>query len=516
MRCFFSSTNRHFLLMHIFLWVLNFSASETHAFVASDSLFTVASSSEMLKPCADIEKKDGFSCLSLFANHLVSNSLNIKAADRDMKAAYLESRKKLLQFNPELEFSEFSSNSTNRDFNPVSGLEEDYKSDRRGNTFGLKQQTPIGTTRISMEKSDTQFTGSTKLYFESLYFSIESGLLRRDSRIMALENGMARTYYSVEEAKNASVKLDTLYQGFSALFDRILISQNAAFKKKNLDFYKTIVDEAIVKLDNGLGSELDLKQAKMRLSLAETALHESNLSLKEADRNLGIILSSSEWDKSMANFDLHDLIKIIPGEFDFEKTWSVAMQTRPDLRIIHSQLKLQQQNLSLASEKSKPNIVATARTGRQGRSGDPGLASSKPDKNWDVMLSWNTVVGHRSEKLNRRIERERLEALKKRYIQTEEKSRGGLKNAIERLEFNKQNLCALRDAASLSGDVLEGQKINFQLGSISLLDMARYQSDYEEACLSVIRAEAALVMSWLRYLYETGELCNRFDSVKND
>jgi len=60
---------------------------------------------------------------------------------------------------------------------------------------------------------------------------------------------------------------------------------------------------------------------------------------------------------------------------------------------------------------------------------------------------------------------------------------------------------------------LEGQRLNFQLGKTSLLDLSRYQEDHQQACLSVIRAEAELVLSWLNLLAETGTLVTRFRLV---
>lgn len=450
--------------------------------------------------------------LQSFAAELINNSRQIQASSNDLEAAELESRRRRLSFNPTVDISEFSSKATDRSYNPNTGLEVDYSTDRKGTIINLRQPTPIGVARISMEKSESVFTGNATMYFESLNFILETGLLRRDSKLMALENQMAHSYYSIEKARAESVSLDVLMQGFGALFDRLIAHRNMAFKERNLAFYQTMVDEAQVKLDNGLGSELDLKQAKMRLTLAQTTLHESRLVFEEADRRVGVIIGRSNWNRENAEFEPSELK--IPDDVTFEDSLAIALSNRPDVRILGAQLKLQQQNRAMAAEKSKPNLVASVRQGRQGRSVDSSLAASKPDKSWNLMLTWSTTIGHRPERLTSRIEDQRLQALEKRFDDTLEKTRGDLEDAVERLIFHRSNLLALKESAKLSQEVLEGQQTNFQLGTVSLLDLSRYQSEYEESELAVIRAEVALVLSWIRLMHVTGELFHHFLPVE--
>ena len=81
-----------------------------------------------------------------------------------------------------------------------------------------------------------------------------------------------------------------------------------------------------------------------------------------------------------------------------------------------------------------------------------------------------------------------------------------LADALERLEFHRSNLALLKDSEKLSAEVLEGQQLNFQLGKISLLDLTRYQQEFDNASLAVIQGEARLILEWLRLHYETGTL----------
>ncbi len=50
--------------------------------------------------------------------------------------------------------------------------------------------------------------------------------------------------------------------------------------------------------------------------------------------------------------------------------------------------------------------------------------------------------------------------------------------------------------------------MNFQLGKISLLDLTRYQQEFNNASLAVVQGESRLMMSWLDLLYESGTLAS--------
>jgi outer membrane protein TolC len=50
--------------------------------------------------------------------------------------------------------------------------------------------------------------------------------------------------------------------------------------------------------------------------------------------------------------------------------------------------------------------------------------------------------------------------------------------------------------------------LNFQLGKISLLDLTRYQQEFNNASLAVVQGESRLMMSWLDLLYESGTLAS--------
>jgi outer membrane protein TolC len=72
--------------------------------------------------------------------------------------------------------------------------------------------------------------------------------------------------------------------------------------------------------------------------------------------------------------------------------------------------------------------------------------------------------------------------------------------------FYRKNLDSLKASEKLAAEVLEGQRLNFQLGKISLLDLTRYQQDFNNASIAVVQGESRLIMSWLELLFETGIL----------
>lgn len=446
--------------------------------------------------------------LQSFALEVLNSSHRLKAVSKDSEAAKLEMQRSRLNFNPEVSVTHFSSKASDKTFNPLTGLEEDYSTDRQGVNINLSQPTQIGNAQVNIEKSNTDFGSGSRIYFESLDLILESGLIRRDANINRLERKMASSRYNIEKAREDSAILDTLMQSFEALFSRLIALRNLQFRTRNIKFYQTMLDEAQIKLENGLGSKLDLRQAQMRLTLAKTALHESELSFKEADRQIDLLLGDPDWDRKHGDFSAGNLP--VNQSYDINELLSSALKNRPDMKIINTQLQLQDQNFSLAHERSRPNLVARFVNRRQGRSADSSIAANKGDKSWNLAVTWSTKIGHRPERLTKRIEEKRLSALNERLIAAIDRTETEVINAIKRFKFNQSNLTALKNSALLSQEVLEGQQINFQSGSISLLDLSRYQTEFEEAEMSALRAEAVLALSWIHLLYVSGELRNVF------
>ncbi|MFZ5949075.1 MAG: TolC family protein, partial [Candidatus Rifleibacteriota bacterium] len=110
------------------------------------------------------------------------------------------------------------------------------------------------------------------------------------------------------------------------------------------------------------------------------------------------------------------------------------------------------------------------------------------------------------EKIDFTREKEAVKAFKAQLDQKRDDVRIAVTQAFERLMFYRKNLSALQSSEKLAAEVLEGQRLNFQLGKVSLLDLTRYQQDYNSASLAVAQGESRYIMSWLELLFETGQL----------
>ncbi len=444
--------------------------------------------------------------LASFAELIASSSATILATGHDLEASRNSAMQQKMGFRPLLRVDEGSSKSSNRNYNTLTGIDEDYTTKRKGSTVSLQQRTPIGTARLDFERSRTEYTTAQASFFSSAYMTLETGLLRRDSRMLTLEKQISRSGWLTEKERFDSVLLDTLMSGCNMLLDRLLAEQNLLFRERNLIFYQKMLEEANVKLENGLGSELDRKQAEMRLTMAETDLEQSRLSLEEADRQIGVLLASSTWNHDLASFTPGELAAAVPPEFSPEALTDVALKKRPDIRMIRVQLETQKKSVSLAREKAKPNVSSSLRWGRQGRATDQEMARDMRDKSWDVLIGYETTLGPRPEKLEKRAEQERLNALEDRFGLSCDAARKAVIDKADRLKFQLKNLADLKQSKALSAEILEGQRLNFQLGKVSLLDLLKYQSDFEASCLAEIQGETALVRYWLQLQYEIGQL----------
>ncbi|PKL48685.1 MAG: hypothetical protein CVV42_08565 [Candidatus Riflebacteria bacterium HGW-Riflebacteria-2] len=443
-----------------------------------------------------------------FAGRVVDGNRSLLAAGHELESSLADKQRALADFSPQFNYTADSSKSANRSFNSVTGFEEDYSTRRHGGAAALVQKTPLGRISYEYSQSKTEYTSSQSSYFRSIYLGWQTGLLRNDARVNALDRRLAHAAYSMSEAQTDSVLLDVLLDSLHNLFDRIVTARNEALKKQNTSFYATLVEEAEIKLNTGIGSELDLKQASMRLQQAETGNEEIALALRDNDRSLASRLGHSAWDPEMASFPLELVLQSIPEKLSVEDLLETALVNRPDWRVYESQHNLQRTNVEKLRELSRPDLSAQMRWGKQGRSFDIDSANEMPDKNWDVSVAYSFSFGPEAEKLNLASQRHKLKAFEERMRQKRADIIISVTQTFERFEFYLRNLVSLKASQKLSAEVLDGQRLNFQLGKVTLLDLTRYQQDFDNASLAVVQGESRLITEWLRLLYETGTLAH--------
>lgn len=446
--------------------------------------------------------------IAKFALEIVNSNRRLLESSHELEGSMLEKHKALAAFSPKFSYSMDRSKSANRDYNSITGIEEDYSTRRNGINSSISQRTPLGQLSYDYSQSRTDYTSSNASYFSSLYLSWRAGLFRNDFRLNSLERKMIHSSYEISNAQTDSLLLDVLLKSLQSLFSRMITAKNETLKKQNLSFYATLVEEAKIKLKNGMGSELDLKQASMRYQQAETGGEETELALREFDRKLGTQFGNLNWDRSLASFSLDPVIDSIPENLNQKEMLETAFKCRPDYKLIESQYKLRKAAFARARELSRPDISARLRWGKQGRSLDKKMAADMNDKSWDVAVSYNTSFGPDADKIDFSIQKETLKAFEARLEQKKDDVRVALVQAYERLLFYRKNLKSLKASEKLSAEVLEGQRLNFQLGKISLLDLTRYQQDFDNASISVVQGESRFIMSWFELLFEAGILAS--------
>jgi outer membrane protein TolC len=249
----------------------------------------------------------------------------------------------------------------------------------------------------------------------------------------------------------------------------------------------------------------------MRQRQAETGLFEIERSINGYERQIAAKLGDLTWDKEIVNFTFEDVLSEVPNTIDSNRLIKTAFEMRPDFRVIERQYLRQKSLLEKARLLRRPDLSALAKWGKQGRGFSENEAKEMNDKSWSVGLVYNISFGPEPSNLDFYSQKEKLLAFEARIAQKRDEVIIAVNESQERLEFYKKNLELLRASEKLASEVLDGQKLNFQLGKISLLDLTVYQQDYDNAGISLIQGEARLIQEWLALLYETGELSRYLD-----
>lgn len=444
--------------------------------------------------------------LARFAARLVEKNQRLSAARHGLRAARHEMGRQKAAFQARVDVQTMTGKSANRVYNTVTGIDEDYSTRRTGQTMGLGRRTRFGEGRLELERSRTDYTGSGASHFQSAYLAWETPLLQRPWKIYDVEFSRTEYPFQAERIRYDQVVQEVCLEGLRLIIERQVSLQHLAFLSRNLTFYQRMVEEAEIKLKSGLGSELDLKQARLRMQLAENRQREVALGLEEVARRLVVLMHDPEWEAEVASLSTGALVALVPASFSATAALEDARRQKPGLAQLTLERKQLEQDLAEAREKDKPAVNANLRWGRQGRASDPSMAREMKDKSWDLLVGYSTAIGPRPERLERRKQSEKLKSLAQTWDVTLAETRRNLEDQMERVRFFRRSLEDHRSSRALSAEVLEGQQLNFQLGKTTLLDLNRYQSDFEESCLAVFRAEAQLAQAWFGFLHEQGAL----------
>ncbi|MFH0918686.1 MAG: TolC family protein [Candidatus Omnitrophota bacterium] len=316
-------------------------------------------------------------------------------------------------------------------------------------------------------------------------------------------NSIKYNGYNLEVAQSLldKAKLEIIFDFSRAYYTLLLSNSFVQLNKSILDNSRQHLDYINALYKNGQASETDILQAQASLASVVQAYEASQAQQEAARALLNNLLSL---DKDVLVTPSTEL-KFTPKDIAFDQGFLKAMQTRPEIKQLESQLKADKSAIEVARAEGRPNIYAS--WDYYGRS--HGVTTTVNTRNWNdynvfgVTLSWPIFDGWKTKALVEQA----IVSLKQTQL-SKAKLLGdialevkdtylSLKNSIEQINASQADILLYKNNLSTAID-------RYAQGLVSALDNNDAQLKYEISVFNQQQAVYDYVIAKFNFDKSTG------------
>lgn len=314
------------------------------------------------------------------------------------------------------------------------------------------------------------------------------------------------------EAQLRNKEQSVVFQALDAYFRIMLSDELIAVNRRAYEAAKANLNQVQKFYDAGTASQLELMQARTRLSSTLAPLTSAINNKKLAIENLKFILNIDPADSLVVLDTLkqEDYIRNFVS-LELPELQKKALENRPEIRIMEEQKKVASGQKWLAASQFLPSVVASASVQHQAQLNDPGVhwEDYTRVKNAVIAVQFPLFQGGK-----RAIEYQKARIQeKKTALQIEQVKRSILlevETAYRKFQEAEANLKSLRIAREEAREALRLANLNYQQGLATQVDVltaqlaysnndAQFQQgvyEYNIAQLRLIKAVGLLPMIW--------------------
>ncbi|MBP8600658.1 MAG: TolC family protein [Candidatus Saccharicenans sp.] len=448
------------------------------------------------------------------------NNLNLKAemitpqiADKNVTLAtekYIPS----LNFNYNKQNTETASYSFLDASDMVVTKQNDY-------TVQLSQNIPTGGTLSAslnsyVSDSNRNFQTINPRFGSTLRLNFSQPLLR-DFGLKYGRRDIIIAGYSHEISEDNFQKIleETIYNVELAYWNLVYARENLKVRQQSLKLAQELLEKNKIEIEAGTLPPIELLTAESEVSTRQADILEAEALVKNYEDQLKVVINLG------AEIEGAKKVQIVPTdspsverrEISYEEAMNIALEKRPDLEAVRTELKSREFNFSYAKNQLLPNLQFTLGYWSPGISGDqllykddnpmtgeiigkvPGKKSDALKdafnfkyKNWSVGFVFTlpisnvvTRANYAQAKLN--LEQSRLK-LKNQQLQLDLE----IGNAVRAVETNYQRALAYRSARELAEQKLTAEEEKFKVGMSTNYLVLQYQRDLVNAQTMELKA----------------------------
>ncbi len=388
-------------------------------------------------------------------------------------------------------------------------------------TVQLTQNIPTGGTfsaSLNSYVSDTNrnFQTINPRYGSTLRLNFSQSLLRDFGLKYGRRDIIVAGYNQEISEENFQRTLEeTIYNVELAYWNLVYARENLKVRQQSLKLAQELLEKNKVEIEAGTLPPIELLTAESEVSTRQADILESEALVKNYEDQLRVVinLGAEMEDAKKVQIIPTDSPSVEKREISYEEAMGIALQKRPDLEAIRTELKSREFNFSYAKNQLLPNLQFTLGYWSPGISGDqllyrdnnpmtgdiigtiPGKKSDALKdafgfkyKNWSIGFVFTlpisnvvTKANYAQAKLN--LEQSRLK-LKNQQLQLDLE----IGNAVRAVETNYQRAVAYRTARELAEQKLEAEEEKFKVGMSTNYLVLQYQRDLVNAQTMELKA----------------------------
>jgi outer membrane protein TolC len=364
---------------------------------------------------------------------------------------------------------------------------------------GVTQQLYTGTTlaassRVNRSSSTPAFSALNPAYNADVTLSARQSLLRGfGTEVNRASLNRAKIGLDRANLDFKTTALSVIQSTENAYYNLAFAREQLAVRNFSYALAQRLFDEAKIRRDTGVATNLDVLQAEVGVANARRNVILAEQSVKDRQDSLLALIGQFELDSALGTVRFAEVGIATPV---FASSYLMAKQNQPDF--LSSQAAIEQLKLDLTTAKdaAKPDLTVGAALGLSGTNGSGkdafGDALDRQSHSWQVDFAFNYPWGQTSGKARYRQSLAALSREQVRLKQIEQNIELQVRSAVRSVETNLESVKIATLAAKLSEQQYELEKAKFDAGQSTSRRVLEAQNDLETARVNELQAKVTL------------------------
>lgn len=378
-----------------------------------------------------------------------------------------------------------------------------------GGSFSASLYSYVNDSNRSFQTINPRFGSTFRLNF--------SQPLLRDFGLKYGRRDIIIAGYSQEISEENFQKIleDTIYNVELAYWNLVYARENLKVRQQSIKLAQELLEKNKMEIEAGTLPPIELLTAESEVSTRQADILEAEALVKNYEDQLKVVINLGAEMEGVKQVQIipTDSPSVEKREISYEEAIAIALEKRPDLEVIRTEMKSREFSFGYAKNQLLPNLQFTLGYWSPGISGDqlvyqdnnpltgvvidkiPGKKSDALKdafnfkyKNWSIGLVLNfplsnvtTRANYAQAKLS--LEQSRLK-LKNQQLQLDLE----IGNAVRAVETNYQRALAYRTARELAEQKLSAEEEKFKVGLSTNYLVLQYQRDLANAQTMELKA----------------------------